>query len=458
MKRTIFNVHGLPYLKVDILPINQKEKTFFFGKIKARDFLRLFTVEPAEYDIEKQIGFAAEFSDDADYYNFLTTEDKNIIQKKDFQRTEDFGRVSKIKKFLKDEEYALFPNTLIVTCELINDNFDIPASTSIEDLSEELLTKNSNLSFLELKDERYFLNIPYHKSSLLIIDGQHRTRGIEEAHKELNNLFDDYDLLISFIIGYDKSTLAKLFYTINYNQKSVNKSLLYHLSGEFSRDLDNITFMHELVKILNEMERSPFHMKIKMLGSVPPYLPDAIKKNMTVSQAFLIDYLVPTISESATRSFYLPIFLYYFKKKDYQIEIVRFIIAYFNSIKAIFGEKDWNNPERSIVSKTISIGAFIKVMHLFFIKIFIDECTNDPLAIIKITEHTIVQKLSGIEKTDFSEESEFAKVASGGSLNKLKYKLLENITYFNFVDQKSFEDSFRLNYHKKFLAWLNKNC
>ena len=230
------------------------------------------------------------------------------------------------------------------------------------------------------------------------------------------------------------------------------------MSGEFSRDLDNITFMHELVKILNEIEKSPFYKKIKMLGSVPQKLPDEIKRNMTVSQAFLIDYLVPTISETAKRSFYLPIFLYYFKKKDYQIEIVRFVISYFNSIKIIFGEENWNNPAKSIVSKTISIGALIKIMHLLFIKIFIDDFDNDPLVIKKVTENIIIQKLAGIEKTDFSENSEFAKVASGGSLNKLKYKLLENITYFNYKDQGSFEESFKLNYHKPFLNWLNKNC
>ena len=38
---------------------------------------------------------------------------------------------------------------------------------------------------------------------------------------------------------------------------------------------------------------------------------------MTISQAFLIDYLIRTIAESSKGSIYSPIFLYYFKNKDY---------------------------------------------------------------------------------------------------------------------------------------------
>lgn len=291
MNRTIFNFNDSQYLKVELFPIIQKEKLFFFGKIRAKDFLKLYTVEPAEYDLEKHVGFASEFPDDSNYYNFLTNEDKKIIDKKNFQRCEDTVRVLKIKKFLEEEEYALFPNTIIVTCELLNDIFEIAANTSFQNLSKELVAQNKNLSFLEVNENKYALFIPYRKATILIIDGQHRIRGLEEAEKELGDQFEDYELLVSFIIGYDKSTLAKLFYTINYTQKSVNKSLLYHLSGEFSRDLDKITFMHELVKILNEIDKSPFYKKVKMLGSVPRDLPNEVKRNMTISQAFLIDYL-----------------------------------------------------------------------------------------------------------------------------------------------------------------------
>lgn len=437
------------FLKLELIPVSQKEKQFYITKIPAKYFLDLYTVEPAEYDLEKEIAFASEFTDDKDYYQYLTTEDREQIELKAFERKENKNRVKEIKDFLINEEYPLFPNTIIVTCDLINDFINVSPETKFDDIIKHLneSDKEKNLSFLELRNEKYFLYIPYIKNSILIIDGQHRVRGLEEVKDK--PFIENFDLLVSFIIGFDRSILAKLFYTINYTQKSVNKSLLYHLSGEFSLELDEITFMHETVKILNELEYSPFYKRIKMLGTIPKDISQLDKDKMTISQAFFIDYLVGTISERSYRSIHKPIFLYYYKQKNLQIKIIRFIIRYFNSIKEIF-KSDWDSPKSSVISKTISVGAFLRVLHFFFIKLFIDEFNMDHKKIIEISKEEIIKKLKGVEKIDFSNKGEYGGVGGAGSLNKLKKDLILNIEYFEASNYEEFLKLFKINYLNKF--------
>lgn len=446
------NIAGSTFLKIELIPFIQKQKHFYIGKIPAKHFLKLYTVEPAEYDIKKQAAFAAEFKDDDEYYMYLVDEDKKRIDSKAFQRKENQKRIKEISNFLNNEDFALFPNSIIATCDLINDYLGISDDSPFDETIVKNADKNNTLSYLEKNGANNFLFIPYKSESLLVIDGQHRIKGIENCKQET---IDNYELLVSFIIEYDRSAIAKLFYTINYTQKSVNKSLLYHLTGEFSHELNEITFMHELVKILNELENSPFKGRIKMLGDVPKELAPDEKKIMSISQAFLIDYLKGSISEKALRSIHQPIFLYYFKNQELQIEIIRFIIRYFSAIRKI-KQTDWGNPQKSIICKTISIGAFIKVLHFLFVKIFLTEFNKEPLSIKNVTTENLIDWLTGIEKIDFSNESEFAGVASGGSLNKLKELMIQNISYLEGDSYSEFLDYYKRNYLKPFKRWIEE--
>ena len=448
----ITEIDKVKFLKTELVKISQKEKHFYIGKIPARHFLKLYTVEPAEYDIEKHTALASEFSDDSEYYSYLIGEDRKRIDDKAFQRKENETRIKEISQFLSKESFALFPNSIIITCDLLNDYLDATYSDfnfSIAKLSD----KYKGLSYLEKKDDKYYLYTPYKNNTLLIIDGQHRIKGIENSSEEIIN---NYELLVSLIIEYDRSAVAKLFYTINYTQKSVNKSLLYHLTGEFSHELNEITFMHEMVKILNELDQSPFHKRIKMLGDVPKGLEPEDKERLSISQAFLIDYLKGTISKSSIKSLHQPIFLYYFKNSELQIEIIRFIIRYFSAIKEI-KRADWDNPKNSIICKTISIGAFIKVLHFLFAKIFIEEFKGKPAAIKELSTETLKDYLKGIQNIDFSNDSPFAGVASGGSLNKLKEVIIQKMDYFEGDSYKDFLKIFKNRYLEPFKAWNEKN-
>lgn len=421
------NWRGDEFLKVDLVQINQKEQSFYIAKIKASDFLQVYTVRPAQYDLEKHTSLANSFQGDDKYYSHLIHEDKENIKEKDFQRDPNDDRINKIVKFLKEEEYAFFPNTIIANCELINDwdNFDID-ETSSEQAFFDLIDKPKFVSFLRSESGKYFLYIPFVPNSVLVIDGQHRLVGLEKTNKEIK---DNYDLVIAFIIGFDRSIIAKQFYTINYEQKPVNKSLLYQLTGEFTREINELSFLHNVVKLLNELDNSPFQGRVKMLGSTPKSISADAKSKLSISQAFLIDSTIRFISEKAKGSLYAPIFLKYFKNQEDHIHIVRTLARYFNAVREI--KSDWENPNESLISKGMGVAALLKTLNLLFPIIFKKEMQSNWANISNLTVEDFRRILGGLENVDFGTNGPFGKAASAGSMIKIKDAILTNLSYIN---------------------------
>lgn len=453
MKTEILDFDGFSFLKIFLLPIEQKHNQFYVGKILAKNFLNVFTVRPAEYDIAKNKSLARSFQDDREYYDSLIKDNEAELGK-DFQRDYDPARVSKITQFLKEEDFPFFPNTIIVTCDLINniDELNISIESSFEEFAS-VPNRPRHLSFLQFKNEQYFIYVPYTYDAILVIDGQHRMRGLKDAP---DSITENYELILSFVVNFDRSVIAKLFYTINYEQKSVNKSLLYHLTGEFSTELDQITFMHNVVKVLNELDYSPFCNKVKMLGVNPKGASDQDKKTLTISQAFLIDYLLKTISRSSLNSTFAPVFLWYFKNVSYQIEIIRFLIKYFDAIKNI-RKSEWQDSSTNILTKGIGIAALLKVMHILFVKMFVTEWDKDPDRIKTVTADTLQIKLKGLENVDFSKSGEFGGVGSSGSINKLYQKIIEKVDFFGSKNYSNFLENYKTTYLASYQDWLKSN-
>jgi len=452
MNTQIINANGKEYLKVDLVQITQKEQSFYIAKIKASDFLKVYTVRPAQYDLEKHTSLANSFQGDDQYYSHLIHKDKENIKEKDFQRDPNDDRINKIVKFLKEEEYAFFPNTIISNCELINDweNFNLDESSSEEDFFD-LGDKPSFVSFLKTEGNAYFLYIPYIPNAVLVIDGQHRLVGLEKSDKEIQ---DSYDLLVAFIIGFDRSIIAKQFYTINYEQKPVNKSLLYQLTGEFTREISELSFLHNVAKLLNELAGSPFQGRIKMLGNTPKNITNEAKKRLSISQAFFIDSTLRFISKGAKDSLYPPIFLKYFKNPQEHISIVRVLARFFNAVEQIKG--DWNTPEASLVSKGMGVAALLKTFNLLFPVIFKKEMESNWDKISDLTIKDFVRILDGLQNVDFGTDGPFGKTASAGSIVKIKDSILHNLTYINKPENiKAFEAEITRDYLNSFSNKLN---
>lgn len=456
MKTELIDIGKNKFLKISVMPISQKNKNFYLAKMPARFLIETYTVEPAEYNVDKEAARAATFPEYAEYIGERLKEKRELAVSKKYERLEKKERVEEIAEFLNKDKHALFPNTIIVTCELINTSLDYESGREA-DVFKLLGETATTLSFLEEPKElgeQMFLYVPYKKKSILIIDGQHRLRGLEEAKPDVT---DNYEILVSFIVGFSWSVVAKLFYTINYTQKAVNKSLLYHLTGEFSPKLDEITFMHETVRALNEVSQSPLFKRIKMLGTVDYSLPAEDRKKMTISQAFLIDYLLSTISKKAINRIYPPIFLYYYQRREkWRVEIVRFVMKYFEAIKES-RQNDWDNPDESIICNTLGVGAFIRILHFFFVKMFVTDFDKNPSMITELTVPDLVSKLNGIENVDFSKTGDYGGVASGGSLNKLRGELVEKIAYFGKPTFESFLEEYKQTYLDEYRQWLKTN-
>ena len=261
---------------------------------------------------------------------------------------------------------------------------------------------------------------------------------------------------MSFVLGFPRAAVAELFYTINYHQKPVNKSQLYDLVGEFSQELDEITFMHEVVRVLNEVERSPFHRRVKMLGVREENAPPEIRERMTISQAFLIDYLVNTISRGAMRSnAFPPIFLYHYIEPKRHAAIIRFLLNFFSAVRSARAA-DWENPAASVICNSIGVGALIRVMHFLYVKMFVGELRQDPDVLKDVETSLLVERLRGIEDVDFSKQ-EWSGASSGGALNHLMKRAVTSIHYFEAATYDEFLEEYKSRYLAPFKKWLVAN-
>ncbi|MBC2579170.1 DGQHR domain-containing protein [Clostridium sp. DJ247] len=95
-----------------------------------------------------------------------------------------------------------------------------------------------------------------------IIDGQHRIAGLKNFNGSI------FDINVTIFIDMELSDQATVFSTINLTQTKVNKSLVYDLY-ELSNKRSPQKACHNIVKLLNITEGSPFYHKIKILGTAP---------------------------------------------------------------------------------------------------------------------------------------------------------------------------------------------
>jgi len=407
------------YAKIKLISVEQRNKKFYVSSLPSQLLINTFIVSPSQYDIsleskELALGTEDKFLIDARISEI--NELRKDLKDKGYQREVDESRVSMIKDFLIKDPVPVFPNSIIVTASLLNDKTE---AIKFDDVPDEIIIKYDNFVFLEENDDSAYLYIPNTKDTILVVDGQHRIEGIKSAGE---TFMSQYEVLVTFALGYDRPEIASLFYTINHEQTKVNKSVLYHLKSEFSRELNELTVLHEIVKILNEATRSPLYSRIKMLGKTQPNLPQEQRMLMTVSQAFLIDSLKYTLAAKTTKSQYLPIFRYFYLQNQ-NADIAVYIATFFKSVRKL--RADWDSPDKSQISKTLGIGALLKVLNFIFIEQFIDyDFASKPDSMNSINEDIMSEYLTGIENVDLSS---FQGSTSAGALNILKDMIIGNL-------------------------------
>ena len=431
MKAEHVNINNRDFLKIELEKFNQGGNSFYLAKINASDLVHLFTVQPTKYQFSINKNKSTIDEEGDEYYKSLISEKEVAKSEKSFQRSYSKDRGNSISKYIETSEFALFPNTIIATCNLINDflGYSFSSELDVEEIVKKKYTDDTKYSILASINNIEYLYIPFVELSILVIDGQHRLEGLKQVDLATQKL---YELAVSFIIQVDRKVVAEQFYTINYEQKSVNKSLLYHLKGEFSSELTSISFLHNVARTFNEFDNSPLFGRIKMLGT-KEYNQD----NATISQAFLIDTLLPLVDNKVPRGKNLPIFLPLMKEIKQNPIIITFLYRYFTAIRKLIPEFD--QPENSIASKSMAIGAFIKYFQAIFPDLYYDSMDENFDNIDNVDFESIV---SGFDTIDFTNDGIYGKIGSGGTMSKLKDELIVKSIFLKAKGKNNVESLF----------------
>ncbi|HHT9107577.1 MAG TPA: DGQHR domain-containing protein [Candidatus Wunengus sp. YC64] len=426
---------------IEVLRISQRGKIFYIGKMVFSEFENSYTPSPAEY---KLISYSQEAEKDERFKDLsigiaehLEKEQGNIA--KGFQRKTDPKRIEQIKNYVLENEYGIIPNSIIVSVNTVEvdsqEDFEVTVS---DPTNKKAILFNNNLY------------IPKIGKPFLIIDGQHRVEGCEKLPSHIKS---DMELIFTFINNADPSTQAQLFTTINYEARRVSKSYLYHILGEFKIESSEYTFLHEIVKLLNEVSASPLYDRVKMLGkSVSP-------KN-SLSQAFLVEsfYLlictkykeVKFLNETALLK--IPVFRYHYVNKEYRKVMPKFIIMYLYAIKNLLKKIsiEWEDKDSHILLKTVGMGAAINIIPNVYISLVCqyDLINCQHLIAEKLSIKNIEDVLKNITKVNLKNEpqNEYSKGSSQGLVRKLAEKLWKEIV----VEIPTF-----LGLQKAYIDWFN---
>lgn len=131
-----------------------------------------------------------------------------------------------------------------------------------------------------------------------IIDGQHRVKAFEEG------FIDNFEINVSIFVGADVATQAEIFSTVNLAQTKVNRSLVYDLFS-LAQTRSPEKSAHEITVLLDRREDSPFHKRIKRLGTATEG-----RFGETLSQATVVKGILSHITKNTLR-FIKPVILSY---------------------------------------------------------------------------------------------------------------------------------------------------
>lgn len=270
-----------------------------------------------------------------------------------YQRRVEMPRVRAISSFIasslekKEDSLPLFPTSIILAVNDIDINFQ-KSPGSIEIVKE-------------LEED------------IMIVDGQHRFKAMQELYKTFKESFFERDILkkienyrfnCSILVNYDLWEQAQIFASVNFNQKKVNKSLFYdiygiHIPDESSTQIprqNEIYLSHKLISFLNSKKDSPLEGFVKMLGKGSGY----------VSQAFLVEQFLKHFSSKGIWND-VSIDFQENKKSTLYNYVFYELLDYFTAISEVLKDywPDTNSNEnkaRSILTKTTGIGAIIRFL------------------------------------------------------------------------------------------------
>jgi len=231
---------------------------------------------------------------------------REIDRESGIQRPYKSSRSREIAEYI-DEDDSVMPNNIIVSLKKENIHY-----------------RDGELEILPGKDVAF------------VIDGQHRLRAFKYTEKH------QFELPVSGFVDLSLAEIAEIFVKINYNQKSVSKSLVFDLLGISDEIFPEFVEAHKLTKMLNETIGSPWFDSIKMLG---------IGKGIITQASFITPLEANKILDGVLKDFTL----------DQKVKILS---NYFSAIKQLFPDK-WGH-RGSIIAKTLGFNAFVRLFPRVF--------------------------------------------------------------------------------------------
>ena len=329
-------------IEVKALEFEHKENKFYLCLIEAKDLVEISYVARRGIDDEKGA----------------------------VQRILNKSRISGIRDFLLNNGF--FPNNIILNV-----------------IADGKLSYNSNTITLE-SDSRI----------AQIIDGQHRVEGLKEAIKIDSKIGN---MLIPTVLANNLMTesCAEIFLSINTEQKSVPKSLIYDLYGLMNISAKDFSIERgtDIAKMLNADDSSPYQGYIKFPGSR--------KFKGGIQLSTFVNNLKPLVKSDGEFTKYSLTTL------ENQASVLK---NYFNALQSYYGD-EWD----TLSNPFLFASGFSAAIEIFIGKI-LPVCYLNK----KFTEN-FFKELLIISKDNLFKQSDVKGLSGEAAIESIKGKLLMNL-------------------------------
>lgn len=248
------------------------------------------------------------------------------------QRELSEPRIKKIGEYCSDPD-AIFPTPIVVSV-------NVDANVKVDEEKRKIIIG---------RDESIIGDV---------IDGQHRLWGIERS-----SYVESFYLPVVLMFGLTTEQKAYVFSTINSNQVKVSPSLIYDLF-DVAKERSPHKTVHQIARVMNNSESSPFHNRLKMLGKK-----EQNQDNATLSQGTFAKSVLQLISknpdddarrikrgEKLVQDERCPLREYFIDDKD--DVITKILMNCYSALKDVF-PKEWDTPQKNILWKTTGFRAVI---------------------------------------------------------------------------------------------------
>lgn len=299
------------------------------------------------------------------------------------QRILNKTRISGIRDFLLNDGF--FPNNIILNVtETGNFNFDEKTN---------IVSINSDPRIAQ------------------IIDGQHRVEGLKEAIR-INPYVGN--MIIPTVLANNLLTesCAEIFISINTEQKSVPKSLIYDLYGLMNISAKDFSIERgtDIAKMLNTEDSSPYQGYIKFPGSR--------KFKGGIQLSTFVNSLKPLVKSDGEFAKYSLTTL------ENQASVLK---NFFNALQSYYSD-DWD----TLHNPFLFASGFSAAVEVFVSKI-LPYCFSNK----KFTE-SYLKELIIISKDNLIKQSEVKGMSGESARNAIKSRLLENL-YIEDANEDDFE-------------------